>query len=189
MVPFTGVRICPVTHHVATTPGMKNANGIGATPTDRTGSANQLLSTQIARFDEGGRKYEDQADVLIANTVTLPSGRTVTHTGGSLASNSTANDHNQTVTLTAGGTSYVLTRTVYDRADRNVQSIADNTAVSSTAYDGAGRPVQSTDPLGNTVSTQYDGNSNPIVSVSMEISTITAPATATEVFQSATFYD
>jgi len=28
MVPFTGVRICPVTHHVATTPGMKNENDI-----------------------------------------------------------------------------------------------------------------------------------------------------------------
>ncbi len=161
----------------------------GATPVDRTGSANQLLSTQAMRFDEAGRRYESQKNVLIAATVALPSGRAVTHTGGGLASNSTANDHNQTVTLTAGGQSYVLTRTVYDRADRPVQSIGDNTAVSTTSYDGAGRPIESTDPLGNTVSTQYDGNSNPVLTVSTEISTITAPATATESFQSAMFYD
>ncbi len=161
----------------------------GATPTDRTGAANQLLSTQITRFDEAGRKYEDQANVLIANTVTLPSGRAVTHAGGGLASNSTANNHNQTVTLTTGGQSYVLTRTVYDRADRPIQSIGDNTAVSTTSYDGASRAIESTDPLGNTVSTQYDGNSNPILTISTEISTITAPATATETFQSAMFYD
>ena len=161
----------------------------GATPTDRTGSVNQLLSTQTTRFDEGGRKYEDQASVLIANTVTLPSGRTVTHTGGGLATNSTANDHNQTVLLTSGGQSYVLTRTVYDRADRSVQSIGDNTAVGTSAYDGANRAIESTDPLGNTVTTQYDGNSNAILTISTEISTITAPATATETFQSAMFYD
>ena len=52
----------------------------------------------------------------------LPSGRAVTHTGGGLAANSTANNHTGTVTLTAGGVSYVLTRTVFDRAepdDRN----------------------------------------------------------------------
>ncbi len=161
----------------------------GSAPTDRTGSSNQLLSTQTTRFDEGGRKYEDQVNVLIANTVTLPSSRTVTHTGGGLATNSTANDHNQTVTLTSGGQSYVLTRTVYDRANRSVQNIGDNTAVGTTAYDGANRPIQTTDPLGNTVTNQYDGNSNPTLITRTELSTITAPATAAEVFQSASFYD
>ncbi len=161
----------------------------GTTPANRAGSENQLLATQATRFDEAGRRYENQNNVLLAATVALPSGRAVTHTGGGLASNSTANDHNQTVTLTTGGESYVLTRTVYDRADRPVQSIGDNTAVSTTGYDGAGRPIESIDPLGNTVTRQYDGNSNPILTISTEISTITAPATATETFQSAVFYD
>ena len=161
----------------------------GTTPTDRTGAGNQLLSTQITRFDEAGRRYESQNNVLIAATVTLPSGRTVTHTGGGLAGNSTANDHNQTVTLTTGGQSYVLTRTVYDRADRSVQTIGDNTAVSTTAYDGANRLILTTDALGNTTAIQYDGNSNPTLITRTEYATITAPATATEVFQSATFYD
>ena len=46
----------------------------------------------------------------------LPSGRSVTHTGGGLAANSTANDHTDTATLTGGDSSYVLTRTIYDRA-------------------------------------------------------------------------
>ncbi len=161
----------------------------GITPTDRTGAGNQLLSTRIARFDEAGRRYESQNNVLIAATVALPSGRTVTHTGGGLASNSTANNHNQTVTLTTGGQSYVLTRTVYDRADRNIQSLGDNTAVSTTAYDGANRPILTTDALNNTTAIQYDGNSNPTQITRTEYATITAPATAVETFRSATFYD
>ncbi len=89
----------------------------GPAPADRTGTTNQLLSTQITRYDEAGREYEKQNDVFIASTLLLPSDRSVAHTGGGLASNSTANNHDQTVTLTAGGQSYVLTRTVYDRAD------------------------------------------------------------------------
>ena len=89
----------------------------GATPTDRTGSSNQTLATAETRFDEGGRAYEQQRDVFLATTTIVPSSRTITHTGGGLAINSTANDHTATATLTSGGDmSYVLYRTIYDRA-------------------------------------------------------------------------
>ncbi len=84
----------------------------GTTPTDRTGTSNQTLSNAIMRFDESGRMYEQQNDVFLSTGVSLPSGRSVTHTGGGLATNSTANDHTGTVTLTSAGISYVLGRTV-----------------------------------------------------------------------------
>ena len=166
----------------------------GTTPTDRTGSANQLLAAQITRFDEASRQYESQSNVFLATSTTLASGRAVTHTGGGLASNSTSNNHNQTVTLTTGGQSYVLSRTVYDPADRAIQSIADNTAVTLTAYDGAGRAITVTDPLNNITSTQYDGNSNPILITRTDMATFTQPSGSPnpvipEVFNSATFYD
>ncbi len=54
----------------------------GATPTDRSGSTNVLLARSLARFDEAGRQYEAQNQVFVPTTVSLPSSRTVTHTGG-----------------------------------------------------------------------------------------------------------
>jgi hypothetical protein len=93
----------------------------GPTPTDRNGNANVLLASGAARFDEAGRQYETQKDVFLdaayytGGPAGLPSGRTVTHTGGGLAANSPANNHTATVSLTAGGTSYVLSRKVFDR--------------------------------------------------------------------------
>jgi len=67
-----------------------------------------------------------ERDVFLANGTVLPSGRTVTHTGGGLETNTTDNDHTGTVTLTSGGQSYVLTRTVYDASDRVVDQVEDN---------------------------------------------------------------
>ena len=109
--------------------------------------------------------------------------------GGGLASNSAANDHNGTVVLNQGQGSYVLTRSVYDPADRVVQTLADNTAVTSTTYDGAGRAVSVTDALGNITTTQYDGNSNAVQITRTQRCTITQPSTAAETFITATFYD
>ena len=70
----------------------------------------------------------------------LPSGRTVTHTGGGLAANSTSNNHTNTVTLTAAGVSYVLTRLVFDRA-AGPRPLHRTTARL--------RPTPSTAPVGN----------------------------------------
>jgi len=161
----------------------------GGTPVDHTGSGNVLLANSVTRFDEALRLYEQQQDVFLSTGVTLPSGRAVTHTGGGLATNSTANDHTTTVTLTTGGTSYVLTRTVYDRSGRVVSVLTDNTAETDYVYDGAGRQILITDPLGNTVATVYDGNSNPVQVTRTEVCTITTPTVANEVFISFTWFD
>ena len=95
----------------------------GPTPADVTGSGNVTLASDETRFDEAGRPYEVQQDVFLNTGLSgstilhaLPSGRAVTHTGGGLAANSTTNSNTATVTLTAGGISYVLTRNVFDPA-------------------------------------------------------------------------
>ncbi len=76
-----------------------------------------LLASAKMRFDEAGRQYELEREVFFAGT-SLPSGRSVTHNGGGLVSNSTANNHTgATVITTAGQTSYVLTRTIFDAGD------------------------------------------------------------------------
>jgi RHS repeat-associated protein len=161
----------------------------GATPTNRSGSSNVQLAATIARFDEAGRPYEEQRDVSLATGTTLPSGRAVTHTGGGLAANSTANNHTGTVTLTSGGDSYALNRALYDRANRTVGTLADNTAQTSTTFDGASRPIQSTDAVGNMVQNTFDANGNAILSTRTDVCTITTPTVANEVFQSAMLYD
>jgi len=161
----------------------------GTTPINRSGSGNVSLANSITRFDEALRPYEQQDDVFLPSGATLPSGRAVTQTGGGLAANSTANDHTGTVTLTTGGSTYVLTRTVYDRFGRVIATLADNTAQTSYAHDGAGRQILTTDPLGNTVATEYDGNGNPVRVTRTEVCTITAPTVADEVFISFTWFD
>src|SRR6185437_12969331 len=105
-------------------------------------------------------------------THALPSTRAVTHTGGGLATNSTTNSHNATVTLTTGGTSYVLSRSVFDRAGRTSASATDNTAITRYTYDGANRQLTMTDPLGNVVQNTYDGNSNLVASTRIDKCTI-----------------
>ena len=122
-------------------------------------------------------------------THNIPSGRTVTHTGGGLAANSTTNSNTGTVTLTTGGTSYTLTRTVFDRAGRSIASATDNAAVATTAYDGANRPILATDSLGNTTATEFDGNGNPVSITRTELSTITQPSQTAEVFTTLMAWD
>ena len=168
----------------------------GPTPTDRNGTSNVDLSKALARFDEAGRPYETQQNVFVAAGVVLPSGnRSVTHTGGGLAANSVANDHTGTVTLVdgsgqaTGNESYVLTRTVYDRAGRTVAVVQDNAVVTTSEYDGANRRVGETDALGNVVAYQYDGNGNTTFITRTEKCTITEPTVADEVFRSAMRYD
>jgi len=167
----------------------------GPTPADHSGDANVLLASAEARFDEAGRQYETQRDVFLDGGAyylgipgNLPSGRTVTHTGGGLAANSTANNHTGKVTLTAGGTSYVLSRTVFDRADRTIATGADNGAVTTLTLDGAGRVIAAQDALGNIVQNQFDGNSNVIFTTRIETCTI-SDTIATESFSSAFAFD
>jgi len=166
----------------------------GATPTNRNGTNNRPLAKGIQRFDEAGRGYESQQEVFVAGTTTLPSSRTVTHTGGGLATNSTADDHTGTVTLVNAGTatgnqSYVLGRTVYDRAGRTVSVLADNTGQATMTYDGASRVLQETDPAGNTVAYVYDAASNVTLVTATEKCTITEPTVPSEVFRQAMRYD
>jgi RHS repeat-associated protein len=160
--------------------------GTSATPTDRTGSGNVTLTNSEMRYDEAMRLYEQQQDVFMTGD---GGGYAITHTGGGLAANSTANDHTGTVTLSTGGNSYVLARTVYDRSGRIAATLADNTAQTTYAYDGAGRPILTTDPLSNTVAVQYDGNGNPTQSTRTDVCTITTPTVANEVFVSFTWFD
>lgn len=167
----------------------------GPTPTDRGGSRNQLLSSGSTRFDEAGRAYEVQRDVFLDSGLyyhgvanKLPSGRTATHTGGGLAANSTSNNHTNTVTLTAGGVSYVLTRMVFDRSSRTAATASDNGAITTNAFDGANRNITITDPLNNVTTNTFDGNSNLVTSTRAETCTIPGVST-NETFASATFFD
>lgn len=120
------------------------------------------LNSKRDYYDEAGRAYENQAFVLYAlhNLNPLPDGRQVSQVGGGLTHNSTANDHTDTVEFTSGTTSYVLSRTVYDRSDRVFQVVADNTSPTRFQYDGANRKINSLDPEGYENKWMYDRNSN-----------------------------
>ncbi len=168
----------------------------GPTPTDRNGNNNVPLELLQTRCDEAGRAYESQQNVFLNTglyggvpTNNIPSGRTVTHTGGGLAANSTTNSNTSTVTLTTGGSSYVLTRTVFDRSSRSIAGAMDNAAVGTTAYDGANRPILATDTLGNTTATAFDNNGNPVGVTRTELSTITQPVQTAEVFTTLMAWD
>ena len=161
----------------------------GATPTDRNGLTNQKLSESVMRYDEAGRQYEAQQNVFLAATTALPSGRAVTHTGGGLAANSTANNHTGTVTLTSGGLSYVLSRTVFDRSGRSTQAIQDNTAATSFTYDGANRKIGEVDALNNQIDYTIDAGGNVVLVTRTEKCTITSPTVADEIFRSSMAYD
>ncbi len=152
-----------------------------------------LLASAKMRFDEAGRQYELEREVFFAKT-SLPSGRSVTHYGGGLVSNSTANNHTgPTVITTSGQISYVLTRTIFDAGGRTIVVLADNTngsLISQTvmSYDGADRQVSVTDALGNIVVNGFDGAGNLVSAKRTEECTITGVGT-TETFSSAMFYD
>ena len=166
----------------------------GPSPTDRTGT-DLTLARSESRYDEAGQEYESQQDVFLntggtdaAPVHTLDSGRTVTHAGGGLAANSEYNDHLSDAVLTAGQSSYVLSRTVFDRSGRAVVSAADNEAVTTFTLDGAGRQLAVADPLGNMTENTLDGNGNVIRTKQTEYCTIST-ATDAEVFESVVGYD
>jgi RHS repeat-associated protein len=174
----------------------QNGYANGTTPTDRTGTNNVPLALSQTRFDEAGRGYEVQKNVFLnigissgSPTHTLPNSWTITHTGGGLAANSTTNSNTGTATLTTGGSSYILTRNVFDRAGRMTATATDNGAITSMTYDGANRMIQQTDPLNNQVNNVYDGNGNVISTTSVEVCTITEPTVANESFQKFMRYD
>jgi len=167
----------------------------GPTPTDRTGSGNVPLELAQTRYDEGGRPYESQRSVFLNTglsggvpTNNIPSGRAVTHTGGGLAANSTTNSNTATVTLTTGGQSYTLTRTVFDRAGRATNRGDDNGAISTVAYDGANRRISETDAAGNVTQYTFDANGNPTGVTRVEQCTISS-SIAAESFGSLLMYD
>ena len=176
--------------------GLDIAHG-GATPGDRKGTNNVLLMGSTMRFDEAGRQYENQQNVFLNTGISdsggvpthnVPSGRTITQTGGGLAANSTTNNNTATVTLTTGGSSYVLTRQVFDRAGRLTATASDNTGQTSYSYDGADRQLSMTDALGNVVQKTYDANGNVTGTTNVEKCTI-SPTIPTESFGSLMLYD
>jgi len=133
----------------------------GPTPTDRSGSSNQLLARSKRYFDEASREYETQRDVFLPTGVFLASARTVTHTEGGLLHNSAANTHIATVDLTSGGSIYVLSRTEFDRAGRVTHRISDSLGTTITAHDGVNRVIKSTDSEGDSNITRFtDENSS-----------------------------
>jgi RHS repeat-associated protein len=169
----------------------------GATPTNRNGTNNVPLASDTTRYDEAGRGYEQQHDVFLNTgisggslTHTLPSTRTATHTGGGLAANGTANNHTSAVTLTASSanSSYLLNRSVFDRAGRLNLSITDNGAKTRYAYDGANRQSSVTDALGNSSTSTYDANGNITGMTRTEVCTI-GSSIASESFASLRLYD
>jgi len=182
----------------------------GASPSDREGDANVDLARSETRYNEAGAAFEQEQAVFL-NTGksgddpihTLPSGRDVDHTGGGLKSNSTTNDHTDTVTLTATPTesSYVLSRTAIDRAQRMMVSATDNGAVTTFDYDGAGRQIKMTYPTvtrgGSArevgfVETTYDANGNAVYTRSVEKPAIDDPPAGiatSEFFASYSYYD
>jgi YD repeat-containing protein len=105
---------------------------------------------------------ETLRDVFLPTGVTLGSGRSVTHTEGGLLHNSTANTHTGTVTLTSGGSTYVLSRIEFDRSSRGTHQIDDNVHTTVITFDGANRTIKTTDAEGNFIEPTYDKNSNVV---------------------------
>ncbi|HEX8912541.1 MAG TPA: hypothetical protein VF796_09290, partial [Humisphaera sp.] len=172
----------------------------GATPTTRPPMPpDPALSVDLARavhrFDEASRRYEEQADVFLNTTMghAVPSGRTVVHKPGGLLPNTPGGHDLPAVTLTSGGRTSVLTRSVYDRLGRVVGSIADNAAAGTLQYDGAGRVITETDPLSNRVAHLYDAAGNETRTTRYERgpqSPAGGPAiTAVESFETRAAYD
>jgi YD repeat-containing protein len=54
----------------------------------------------------------------------------------------------------------VLSRSVFDRANRLIATTADNGAISIAAYDGADRQIMTIDALGNITQNNFDANGN-----------------------------
>jgi len=100
--------------------------------------------------------------VFLPAGVTLGSGRAITHTGGGLLHNSTANTHTATVALTSGGSTYVLSRIEFDRGSRVTHQIEDDLDTTVITFDGASRTIKTTDAERNFVERTYDGNSNVV---------------------------
>jgi hypothetical protein len=82
------------------------------------------------------------------------------------------------VILAAGGTSYVLSRTVFDRAERTIATAADNGAITTISLDGAGRQPLVVDALGNSVQRTFDGNGNATLTTRVEQCTISGTIAA-----------
>ena len=146
------------------------------------------------RFDEAGRQYELQRNVFVAsNAMPLPSGRSVTHYGGGLVSNSTANNHTgPTVITTSGQISYVLTRTIFDAGGRTIVFLADNTNGSNisqtvTSYDGADRRVKCDRRAGQLWSKRVRRRRQPVSAKRTE--NAHSGVSTQEMFSSAMFYD
>jgi YD repeat-containing protein len=159
---------------------------------DGTTDIVKLASAQI-RFDEGGRQYETQRNVFVAVDLVTSSERMITHDyNGCLQSN---NVSPRTATMpftlypsTAGETTYVLSRNVFDPGGRVVVALADNSSAINVSYDGADRETGITDALGNTIANTFDANGNLVSVLRTEYCTISGVSTA-ETFASAAYYD
>jgi RHS repeat-associated protein len=151
------------------------------------------LASKLMRFDEGGRQYEIQRQVFIGGGRNPVSGRAVSHTGGGLEYNSTMNGNIAEVTLTTGGSSYVLFRRLFDAGDRVIRILDDlvtggTPATTQIDYDGADRDIQIKDALGNILNRYFDADGNLVFTKRTDLCTV-GDSVAAEVFAAAMFYD
>ena len=161
----------------------------GATPTDRSGAANEVLASSQTRFDEAGRPYEAQPQrvfglgrVAPLRPLRDPHGR---GPGGQLHGRrpyryGDADRRRQ---------SYVLTRRSTTVPGARRPRWPTTRSQTTFVYDGADRRIEITDALGNVVDNQFDAAGNLILSTRTETCTVTSPPVADETFSSAMFYD
>lgn len=144
-----------------------------------------------ARFDEGGRLYEEQQDVFLGTNVKPPVGAAIEQRSGGLVPIHLSNSavYQDPADLSAGQQGYVLTRTVFDRAGRPFQVHDDNQAVTILQYDGVGRAIRISDPMGNKADSTHDANGNVVRVLSTEYAEGAGGAAAAETFESRAWYD
>lgn len=156
---------------------------IGGTSPTTPDDKGVLLARAIARFDEGGRPYEQEfhAFVIDSRHTEIDYALPVKHEyKNGLASNTVDPRNGSYDMVDASGTAtgdddnkYVLTRTNYDRSGRPAEQIDDNSQVVTFKYDGANRMYERTDPLGNTAQTVHDNSDNIYKTKNTQISTLT----------------
>lgn len=135
-------------------------------PATIDGPLNTKLAAAETLHDEAGRAYEQKIEVSFPGSVGA------TQIGGG---------------LTDGSADTVMSRTIYDRADRPIQLIQDNAGQTTLEYDGANRLLRETDPLDNAAAYEYDAVGN--VTRAAAIEQHPDRPGVTETFISAAAYD
>ena len=128
------------------------------------------------RFDEAGRQYESQRNVFLADGTTLafrPHGDAHRRRAGGQLDGQQPHRHGRR--SPAAGSSYVLTRTIFDAGGRTVATLADNTAPNDDRLmTGPTAESRSPTPWATSSPITFDAAGNLIFSTRTEICTITA---------------